>query len=302
MTAKKMPQVIVLSVGGLRLALDVAALPSNLLAGMLSDYSPFLLADQEWGRHPAGEKEVDLKVSLTVAAGSHFVEPAAGHSWRIDTRCERGRLNYESYYELGWLDLASHCGHLLLRPEAQPENFLRVAFAHLALAHHGLLLHASGLIHREQGYVFFGHSGAGKSTVAGFAPADSTLLSDDLVLLRLRRERGRERPQLWLHGVPFRGEALPAPRPNAAAPIAGLFALHQAPGHSLAGLPVPQAAAQLLACTPFLDGDPAACRQALVVCVAIAQAMPIHTLAFARNSGFWQLLTGEEARFDDNHQ
>ena len=82
------------------------------------------------------------------------------------------------------------CGHLLLRPQAQPENFLRVAFAHLALAHGGLLLHASGLIHHGHGYVFFGHSGAGKSTVAGFAPVGSTLLSDDLVLLRLHQESG----------------------------------------------------------------------------------------------------------------
>ena len=302
MIAKKTPQVIVLSVGGLRLALDVAALPPNLLDCLLCDYSSFVLADTGYGSPSTGAREADIRVNLAVAEGPHFLVPAPGCSWRIDTHCERGRLCYTSYYELGWLDLAEQRGHLLLRPQAQPENFLRVAFAHLALAHSGLLLHASGLIHHEQGYVFFGHSGAGKSTVAGLAPAGSTLLSDDLVLLRLHRERGWPRPQVWLHGVPFRGEALPAPRPNAAAPIAGLFALRQAPSHSIACLPTPQAAAQLLACTPFLDGDPTACRQALVVCMAIAQAMPIYTLAFARNPDFWPLLTGEEARADDNHE
>lgn len=301
MIAKKLPRLIVLSVGGLRLALDVAALPPNLLEGMLCDYSPFLLTDAECRTLPAGAMEVDLWVNLAVAEGPHFVDPAPGCSWRIDTRYERGRLSYASYYEHGWLDFAAQCGHLLLRPQAQPENFLRVAFAHLALAHRGLLLHASGLIHHGRGYVFFGHSGAGKSTVAGFAPVGSTLLSDDLVLLRLHQAQGGVHPQLWLHGVPFRGEALPAPRPNAAAPIAGLFALRQARSHSLANLPVPQAAAQLLACTPFIDGDPAACHQALVVCMAIAQATPIYSLAFARNPDFWQLLTGKEARFDDNH-
>ena len=302
MIAKKTPQVIVLSVGGLRLALDVAALPPNLLDCLLCDYTPFVLAATGYGAPSADAIEVDLRVNLTVAEGPHFVEPAPGCSWRIDTRCERGRLRYASYYESGWLDFAAQCGHLLLRPQAQPENFLRVAFAHLALAHSGLLLHASGLIHHEQGYVFFGHSGAGKSTVAGLAPAGCTLLSDDLVLLRLHRERGCARPQVWLHGVPFRGEALPAPRPNAAAPTAGLFALHQASSHSIACLLAPQAAAQLLACTPFLDGDPTACRKALVVCMAIAQTMPVHSLAFARNPDFWPLLTGEEARSDDNHE
>lgn len=301
MIVKQIPRVVVLSVAGLRLALDVAALSPNLLDGMLCDYSPFLLSDVECKCPPAGERKVDLMVNLAVAEGPHFVEPAPGHSWHIDTRYEQGRLSYASYHERGWLDLGAHCGHLQLRPQAHPENFLRVAFAHLALAHNGLLLHASGLIHHEHGYVFFGHSGAGKSTVAGFAPCGSTLLSDDLVLLRLHPDRGCVEPQLWLHGVPFRGEALPAPRPNAAAPVARLLALHKAPRHGLTSLPAPQAAAQLLACTPFIDGNPAACRQAMAVCLAIARAMPVHTLAFARNPDFWQLLTGEEARSSDDH-
>ena len=122
------------------------------------------------------------------------------------------------------------------------------------------------------------------------------------MLLRLHREPSCSAPgRLWLHGVPFHGEALPGPRPNAAAPVAGLYALRQAPGHALAPLPAPVSAAELLACTPFIDGDPHACRQALAVCTAIAQAIPIHTLAFARDPGFWHLLTGKEARTYDNH-
>ncbi len=302
MIATKMPCVIVLSVAGLRLALDVAALPPDLLGGLLYDYSPFLLADAQGGSTSVNNVDVELIVHLTVAEGPHFVDPVPGCAWRIDTRYEGGRLRYESYYEQGWLDLAAGCGHLLLRPQAQPENFLRVVFAYLALAHCGLLLHASGLIHHGHGYVFFGHSGAGKSTVASLAPCGSTLLSDDLVLLRLHQDRACADPQLWLYGVPFRGEALPAPRPNAAAPVAGLFALRQAPSHSLCALPTPQAAAHLLACTPFLDGDSGACLQALSVCMAIARAMPVHMLGFARNPEFWQLFSGEESRFDDDHE
>ena len=234
--------------------------------------------------------------------GRVFSSPAPVTSGASTRARQRGRLIYRSYYEQGWLDLNAGRGRLLLRPGALPENFLRVAFAQLALAHGGLLLHAGGLIHDRHGYVFFGHSGAGKSTVAGFAPEGSTLLSDDLVLLRLHGESLCSAPgRLWLHGVPFRGEALPVPRPNAAAPVAGLYALRQASGHALEPLPAPLSAARLLACTPFIDGDPRACRQALAVCTAIAQAVPIHTLAFARDPGFWHLLTGKEARTHDNH-
>lgn len=299
MTTTQVRHIVVLSAAGLRLALDIAALPPEQRGRLLGDYAPFLLPYTAC----CDPLTVELTVDLAVADGPGFLEPRPGHLWRIDTRREQGRLIYRSYREQGWLDLVARRGHLLLRPGAQPENFLRVAFAQLALAHGGLLLHASGLIHDQRGYVFFGHSGAGKSTVAGFAPPGSTLLSDDLVLLRLHKEPLCSGPdRLWLHGVPFRGEALPVPRPNAAAPVAGLYALRQAPSHALEQLPAPLSAARLLACTPFIDGDPRACRQALAVCTAIAQAVPIHTLAFARDPGFWHLLTGKEARTYDNHE
>jgi hypothetical protein len=287
--------IIILSIAGLRMSLDVAALPSTVLERMLCDYAPFVLPHSECSQPPATNPAIDLAVKLAVEEGPRFLEPVPGHSWRIDTRQAGGRLIYTSYYEQGWIDLAAGHGRLVLRPKGQPENFLRVAFLHLALAHHGLLLHASGLIRNGRGYVFFGHSGAGKSTIATLAPPGSTLLSDDLVLLRLRNDPFCVTPcQVWLHGVPFRGEALPAPRPNVGAPLVGLYALRQAPSHSLNRLPAALATARLLACTPFVAGDPAAGRQALAVCMGVAKAIPICTLAFARDPGFWQLLTGEE--------
>jgi hypothetical protein len=293
-------KVITLAVGGMRLRLGIDALPQAMVARLVCDYGPFLTGDGCCEEHgaapamqvmPAAESGRDLAVELVVEEGPRFFEPAPEQSWRIDTQQAGGQLSYTSYDEQGWIDYKTARGYLLLRPQAQPENFLRLAFSRLALAHDGLLLHASGLIFDGRGYVFFGHSGAGKSTVAGLAPPGCTLLSDDLVLLRLH---GAAPGRAWLHGVPFRGEALPAPRPNAAALLAGLYALRQAPSHALARLPAPTAAAHLLACVPFLAGDAAAGRQALAVCTRMAQAMPVHTLAFARNPGFWKLLTGEE--------
>ena len=323
MTTTKAPHLLVLSVGGLQLALDIAALPPAARRGLLAAYAPFLLPAASGGGPPAADPAVHLKLELHVAEGPCFMAPVPGQAWRIDTCDKGGRLHYTSYHERGWLDLAACRGRLELRPGAQPENFLRLAVARLALAHGGLLLHAGGLIRRAGGYIFFGHSGAGKSTVASFAPAGSTLLSDDLVLLRLHaappgEQHGGwlggqhgEQPaaglgagpglQLWLHGVPFAGEALPPPRPNASAPVAGLYALRQAPSHALIPLPAPLAVAHLLACVPFIDGDADACQQALAICIAIARAMPIHTLAFARDPNFWPLITGKEARSHDHH-
>ena len=138
------PRILVLSVGGLRLVLDTSALPPEQLGGLLSDYAPFLLPPLACGGAQAANLNVHLTVELAAAAGRGFLEPEPGHLWRIDTCRQRGRLIYRSYHEQGWLDLSAQRGRLLLCPGAQPENFLRVAFAQLALAHGGLLLHASG--------------------------------------------------------------------------------------------------------------------------------------------------------------
>lgn len=48
----------------------------------------------------------------------------------------------------------------------------------LAPLYHGMMLHACSLVINDGGYVFFGGSGAGKSTIAGLAGGES-LLSDD---------------------------------------------------------------------------------------------------------------------------
>ena len=49
----------------------------------------------------------------------------------------------------------------------------------------GLLLHAAGIAVQDQGYVFTGASGTGKSTIAQlFADQGALILSDERVILR----------------------------------------------------------------------------------------------------------------------
>lgn len=281
-TRKIKPFLIVLA--GMTVRLDLPVLPPSVEARLLADYVHFVASPTL----PAGgEAAAELRIAIAVEEGPPFMQPAAGErTWRIETWRAGARLCYRSYCEEGWLDLAAGEGRLVLRPQGQIENYLRLAAARLALAHGGLLLHASGVIAGGYGYAFFGRSGAGKSTVAGLAPAGSTVLSDDLVLLRLQAEGA------WLYGVPFCGEALDAPRANAAAPLAGLFALEQWPQHTLASLSPPVAAAQLLAAAPFVAGDAAALRQAAAVCTALAEIGCVQRLRFAPDPGFWPLVTG----------
>ena len=62
------------------------------------------------------------------------------------------------------------------------EYFLRVIYALLVFQAGGLLFHAAGIVRDGQCYLFFGHSGSGKTTVARLSSTD-LVLNDDLVVL-----------------------------------------------------------------------------------------------------------------------
>jgi hypothetical protein len=275
-----------LMIGGLQLQLTLIGLSPAASARLLADYTLFLQPwHQPWPQACTSSSgpNVALAVDIVAASGPPFLEPRSAPTWRIETQRAGSRILYRSYFERGWIDLAARRAALLLRPGAHPENFLRVACAWLAIEHRGLLLHASGIVRDGRGYVFFGHSGAGKSTVAELSPG-AAILSDDLVWLRLQGGR------IWLHGVPFRGE-LQAPHANAAAPVAGLYALEQAAQHRLRSLPPLLGAARLLACAPFVTEGVESAAHAMDICAALAQAQPIAVLEFARDGGFWPLIT-----------
>ncbi len=57
-----------------------------------------------------------------------------------------------------------------MRPGGNPENYLRVIYAWRCLEQGALLVHASGVIRRGRGFVFFGPSGSGKTTSARLSP------------------------------------------------------------------------------------------------------------------------------------
>jgi hypothetical protein len=301
---RKCPQLF-LAIGGLHLQLSLQGLPAPTWARLLADYTLFL---QPWphalsGYPAAGAVQkvstrhsidgvtdgvIDLAIDVSTAAGPPFLDPVSAPTWRIETQRQGSRVHYVSYFERGWIDLATRTAVLVLRPQGHPENFLRVACAWLAVERGGLLLHASGVVRDGRGYIFFGHSGAGKSTVAELSPG-AAVLSDDLVWLRLHGGRA------WLYGVPFRGELQPA-RVNVSAPVAGIYALEQAQAHRLRPLPPLLGAARLFACAPFVTQGAEDAGRAMDVCAALAHAHPIHVLEFARDQEFWPLITASSTR------
>jgi hypothetical protein len=146
---------------------------------------------------------------------------------------------------LGWLlergdfradwDLQSRAGHIY--QSANPyslDTVLRIVHSLVLADQGGFLLHASSALRSGRGFLFAGISGAGKTTVARLAPADATVLTDEISYIRRHGDGYRA------YGTPFAGE-LARVGENVCAPLGGLYLLEK--GKSNRTKPVEQLAA-----------------------------------------------------------
>jgi hypothetical protein len=229
-----------------------------------------------------------FKVDIREESGSPYIPHDGSSTWQVRTQSVNGRIDFESHYERGWADRAAMRGELVLRARGDPENYLRVLYAWLCLDQSGVLLHASGVISKDKGFVFFGHSGSGKTTVSRLS-LDRTVLSDDLVIIK-ESASGK----FWLYGVPFRGDFAEGPRVNANAELAAVFALVKDQEHRVDPLPLPEAIARLAACVPFVMAQPTQSARVVEICTRLVTSVPVRALHFARDPGFWKVIDGCE--------
>jgi len=154
-------------------------------------------------------------------------------------------------YKAAWFDPAFQRAHVVLNRSCFPANDqvfpLEYPIDELAMMHRlalgeGVELHALGLVDRDgRGYLFLGHSGAGKSTTARLWMAEPgvKLLSDDRIILR------KQEGNFWMHGTPWHGDAGVASAGSA--PLSSVFLLEQAPQNQILPLAPGKAAAELFA-------------------------------------------------------
>ncbi|MBI3663799.1 MAG: hypothetical protein HY234_12225 [Acidobacteria bacterium] len=189
-------------------------------------------------------------------------------------------------------DFSLHGATLRLEPSAARisgvqseytvDSLLRVLLSMILLPRRGFLLHAATVEREGQAHIFMGHSGAGKSTVAGLSPAGAPL-TDEISLLRC--EAGGWRA----HGTPFWGEFRSGDR-NCSLPVAGIYALVQAPENRLEKISPREALRGLLANVLFFAGNRASREQLLGIASECAQALPFYRFHFKRDSSFWEVL------------
>ena len=128
-------------------------------------------------------------------------------------------LRLDSSFRTGAIDEAPVMPDGFIRADGYP--LLEYIVARLLSRHDGVLIHASTAILDGAAYVFVGHSGAGKSTIAAIAEAaGATIPTDDRTILAI----GAGGPMAW--GTPWHG-SLVRKSPEGA-PIRCVYLLQQA--------------------------------------------------------------------------
>jgi hypothetical protein len=169
-----------------------------------------------------------------------------------------------------------------VRHEYALDSLLRILLTMVLLPQRGFLLHGATVVRDGRAYIFFGRSGAGKSTVASLSP-EGSVLTDEISLVRYSKG-------CWqAHGTPFWGE-FRAAGINRLFPIAGLYLLKQSKDDRAEPLSVKESLRALLSCVLFFTAEKRAHETLLHTLMGLIEEIPCHRLHFRRNAEFWKVV------------
>jgi hypothetical protein len=173
-----------------------------------------------------------------------------------------------------------------IRQTANPysiDSVLRIVHTLILAQEGGFLLHSAGAIRNGRAFLFSGVSGAGKTTISRLAPADVTLLTDEVSYVR--RVDGDYRAC----GTPFAGELARAGE-NCSAPIASLFFLKQGPENKIEAISKPEAIRRLMRNILFFAEDAELVQKVFQSACEFVDRVPVQRLTFAPDARVWDLI------------
>jgi hypothetical protein len=258
---------VVIAVGGLAVRLNTT--DSDFLELLQNRYAGFLSESERAEFH----FEIDL------------VPPdLANRDAGVSVTCRSGRwLMTRGDFRAEWSP-ATRTG--TIRQTANPYSIdcvLRIVHTLVLAKQDGFLLHAASAIRNGKAFLFAGVSGAGKTTISRLAPADATLLTDEISYVRKLDDR------YIAFGTPFTGE-LAKLGENTSAPVAALYLLAQGPENRIEPVAVADAGRGLLANMLFFAEDQEMVHWAFQAACDFVDRLPVYKLTFVPDARVWEMI------------
>jgi hypothetical protein len=166
--------------------------------------------------------------------------------------------------------------------EYRLDSLIRILLSLLLLDQGGFLLHAATIVRNGRAFVFTGRSGAGKSTIASFAP-EGCVLTDEISLVRLFNGE-------WhAFGTPFWGE-FRGIGSNRRVPLAGIYQLVQAKKNHAQRLEPAAALRALLPNVLFFSSETRRTKQLLDILTGLVGQLAVFRLCFLPHVEFWRVI------------
>jgi len=263
---------VVIAIGGVAVRVNTTDL--NFLDLLHARYAGFVSAetraefDFDVDLAPPAFAHPDADVSLTHRSGRWFME-------RGDFRAE-----WTPATGTGWI-----------RQSANPYSIdavLRIVHTLVLARQGGFLLHAASAIRHGKAFLFAGVSGAGKTTISRLAPADATLLTDEISYVRRLAVPGQGEAYVAF-GTPFTGE-LAKLGENTSAPVAAVYLLAQGPENRIEALGKAEAGRELLANMLFFAEDQEMVHGAFQAACDFVHRVPVYRLTFVPDTRVWEMI------------
>jgi hypothetical protein len=195
--------------------------------------------------------------------------------------------------QTGWVDLEARQASVSIPDPAQARAGLSKVMSFICLQelprhYNALFVHGAGIVVDGAGYIFFGASGRGKSTVSRLAEGVGEVLCDEGVIASL----GRDGPELV--STPFWGTGTPAEQISQVearrVPLRAMYSLAHAPEFALTPLGPAAAVMELLTSEKIATERLASADAWLEMAQRVVAAVPVYRLEFLPTTALWTFL------------
>ncbi len=215
--------------------------------------------------------------------------PAAGPGrvpFSVKQTIDQNKSYIQSPYFKGFADKDRAQAKLVCMPNdvfSWLEHFFRHLYAWLLPDYDGCIFHGAGLVRHNQGFIFFGPGGAGKSTVTQLSP-HCAVLGDDLIILRRINNR------FYILGAPFNIGSQRTRIVNQKTPVHSIYRLRQDKNNFIQPADHSIAAAELMSNVPVIHQDPGICGRIFIFMEQLLRKTPYFDLYFTKDNHFWKVI------------